>query len=185
MSRAVAVLALSIAAVLLFSGCVSLTPAQERQLDDWRGFAKRVTQHYGKPDVQIMVGTTNAYGDGVSGMRSDGLMILSPALLEPAAPGRSRDFGFAHELGHWVTSQDGCPSPACETAANAEAVKILVIGRPGVWTEPAAFRHAVGYLCGIKARQEAGRPVTQNHLPAAQEIADLVKRYPDYRAVPC
>ncbi len=170
--------------MIVLTGCATLTPAQQAKLDDYQQFANRVTKHYGRPEVQIMVGTSNAYGDGVSLMRQDGWMILSPALLEPAAPGRSRDFGFAHELGHWVTGRFGC-GPACEADANAEAVKILVIGRPGIWTEPKAFTHSMSYLCGTKTRQDAGRPVTKGHVRASQEIEELAARYPQYPARSC
>jgi hypothetical protein len=170
--------------VVVLTGCTTLTPAQQTQLDDYQQFANRVTRHYGKPDVQIMVGTSNAYGDGVSLMRPDGWMILSPTMLEPVAPGRSRDFGFAHELGHWVTGRFGC-GPACEAEANAAAVEILTIGRPDIWTEPKAFRHSMSYLCGTKTRQDAGRPVTKNHVRASQEMEELAARYPQYPALSC
>jgi len=184
MLKLLTAVALLVAVVSALTGCATLTPAQRTALADYQQFANRVTQHYGRPEVQIMVGTSNAYGDGVSLMRPDGWMVLSPTLLEPVAPGRSRDFGFAHELGHWVTGRFGC-GPACEADANAEAVRILVVGRPGVWTEQKAFNHSISFLCGTKSRQEAGRPVTKNHLPAAQEIADLAAHYTQYPAKTC
>jgi len=131
-----------------------------------------------------MVRTSNAYGDGVSLMRPDGWMSHSPAMLESVEPGRSRDFGFSHELGHWVTRRFGC-GRACEAEANAAAVKILTIGRPDSWTEPKAFRHSMSYPCGTKTREDAGRPVTKNHVRASQEMEELAARYSPYPAPSC
>ncbi len=184
MSRVLAILALAGVAVLLFSGCVSLTPAQKSRLVEYETFAHKVTVAYRKPDVSILVGDTSGQ-PGVSFMRPDGVMVLSPAVLLPTSDGLNRDFAFAHELGHYVSShRPGCGVP-CELEANAEAVKILMIGNG--WTETVAFDHAVrflGYVAGLQAR---GRPVLRGHLPACEELADLAKRYPLYPATgsPC
>jgi hypothetical protein len=141
-------------------------------------------------DIQIMVGDSNTYGDGVSLMRPDGWMILSPKVLEPstgkyAGFAYSRDFAFAHELGHYVTNRFGC-GPDCESAANVETVKILTVGRPDFWTsEQRAFNHSVSYLWSLKELQDKGRPVVKGHWAACQEITDLMAHYPAYGGKTC
>ncbi len=43
----------------------------------------------------------------------------------------------------------------------------------------------MSYLCGTKTRQDAGRPVTKNHVLASQEMEELAARYPQYPAPSC
>lgn len=179
--------------LLVLAGCASgcatlgrptLTPEQEASLADYKQLAHRVTQHYGKPDIQIMVGDSYAYGDGISIMRPNGWLVLSPSVLVPPPPGRSKDFSIAHQLGHYITGRYGC-GPECEDAVNAEAVKILVLGRPGVWTERRAFAHAMSFLWVYKGLQDGGRPPEKGHALACEEIAHLAARFPQYPAKTC
>jgi hypothetical protein len=163
---------------LVLGGCVSLTPGQESTLADWKAFAHRVTQHYGKTDVYIMVGQDT----GVATMRHDGIMVLGQEVL---VKGQTIQIVLAHELGHHVLGhRGGCGIP-CELDANAEAVKILVIGSQGAIDEIRALNIALIYLRYMKGRQDNGLPVSYGHAPACQEIADLAARYSQYQVKTC
>jgi IrrE N-terminal-like domain len=176
---------------MLAAGCTSLTPAQEVRLADWQKFADRVTAHYRASGVSFLVGTQSGPGGGA--MRPGGLMILSPSMLDALGPGQSRDFLLAHELAHWVLGHGAATrldeanatewqrdQEARELEANAEAVKILMIGRG--WSERNAFFHAHSYLWsyrrGVVARRY-GVPAGHPSDPCV-EINDLIRRYPGY-----
>ena len=182
------------ALLLLHAGCTSLTAGQQAHLDDWQRFADRVTAHYGVANVTFLVGEQPGGGGGA--MRSGGLMTFQTQMLEPLPAGQTRDFLLAHELGHWVlghayrrapdeaaTSLWDAQQERRELDANAEAVKILMVGRH--WSERRAFFHAHAYLWsyrrGVEARRvgvPAGHPVD-----TCVEINDLIRRYPTYRDI--
>ena len=139
------------ALLLLHAGCTSLTAGQQAHLDDWQRFADRVTAHYGVADVTFLVGEQPGAGGGA--MRPGGLMTFQTQMLEPLPAGQTRDFLLAHELAHWVlghayrrapdeaaTSLWDAQQERRELDANAEAVKILMVGRH--WSERRAFFHA-------------------------------------------
>jgi IrrE N-terminal-like domain len=182
----------------LLAGCTSLTSVQEARLADWQKFANRVTTHYRTSDVTFLVGTQS--GPGAGAMRPGGLMTLSPNTLDALGPGQSRDFLLAHELAHWVLGHGAAAPPnetnasewqrdqeARELEANAEAVKILMIGRG--WSERKAFFHAHSYLWsyrrGVAARRY-GVPAGHPSDPCV-EINDLIRHYPQYPHIsePC
>lgn len=174
---------------LLHAGCTSLTHDQQARLEDWQGFADRVTTHYRIGDVTFLVGAHPGAGGGA--MRAGGLMTFTPAMLEPLPAGQSRDFLLAHELAHWVlghaylrapdeatTSVWQHEQPGREMDANAEAVKILMVGRG--WSEHRAFFHAHAYLWSYKRGVDAHRygvPAGHPGDPCV-EINDLIQRYP-------
>jgi hypothetical protein len=182
------------ALVALHAGCTTLTAGQRAHLDDWQRFADRVTAHYGVSDVTFLVGEQPGAGGGA--IRPGGLMTFRTQMLEPLPAGQSRDFLLAHELAHRVlghayrrppdeaaTSLWEAQQERRELDANAEAVKILMIGRH--WSERRAFFHAHAYLWsyrrGVEARRygiPAGHPVDP-----CVEINDLIRRYPAYRDI--
>lgn len=182
------------ALVALHAGCTTLTAGQRAHLDDWQRFADRVTAHYGVSDVTFLVGEQPGAGGGA--IRPGGLMTFQTQMLEPLPAGQSRDFLLAHELAHWVlghayhrppdeaaTSLWEAQQERRELDANAEAVKILMIGRH--WSERRAFFHAHAYLWsyrrGVEARRygiPAGHPIDP-----CVEINDLIRRYPAYRDI--
>ena len=182
--------ALAIAA-LLHAGCVSLTPDQQARLDDWQDLAGRVTAHYGVSDVVFLVGARPSAGGGA--VRSGGVMAFPPTMLDPLPAGQSRDFLLAHELAHWVLGHTYVAPPdettfslwreeqqARELDANAEAVKILVVGRG--WSQRRAFFHAHSYLWSYKRGVDARRfsvPAGHPGDPCV-EINDLIERYPGF-----
>jgi hypothetical protein len=155
----------------LMAGCVSLTPAQQAGLDDWTEFANRVTTAYGKPAVRLI---PNDSGGGVAGlMYPDGRMMVRPDRIS-----RGNDFLLAHELGHYVTGFFGC-GVSCELAANAEAVKVLMIGRG--MTEAQAVGVVYTYLWRYKRRADAKLTmVPAGHPDPCVEILDIARRYPQY-----
>lgn len=177
------------ALALLHAGCASLTRDQQARLEDWQGFADRVTTHYQIGDVTFLVGDRPGAGGG--GMRAGGLMSFTPAMLEPLPPGQSRDCLLAHELAHWVLGHAYLAppdeatisfwqheQPERELDANAEAVKILMVGRG--WSERRAFFHAHAYLGSYKRGVDTRRygvPAGHPRDPCV-EINDLIHRYP-------
>src|SRR6266478_1268099 len=146
------------ALLLLHAGCTSLTAGQQAHLDDWQRFADRVTTHYGVAEVTFLVGEHPGAGGGA--MRPGGLMTFQTRMLEPLPAGQSR-----------------------ELDANAEAVKILMVGRH--WSERRAFFHAHAYLWSYRRGVEARRVgVPAGHpLDTCVEINDLIRRYPRYRDI--
>jgi hypothetical protein len=180
--------------VLLHAGCASLTPEQQARLEDWQGFADRVTAHYRISDVTFLIGVRPGAAGG--GMRSGGVLTFTPAMLDPLPPGQSRDFLLAHELAHWVLGHAYLLPPdettlslwldeqqGRELDANAEAVKILMVGR--TWSERRAFFHAHAYLWSYKSGVDARRygvPAGHPSDPCV-EINDLIRRYPAFTDV--
>ena len=174
---------------LLSAGCASLTSDQQARLEDWQDFAGRVTAHYGVSDVTFLVGVRPGAGGGA--VRSGGVMAFTPTMLDPLPSGQSRDFLLAHELAHWVLGHTYVSppdettlslwreeQPGRELDANAEAVKILMVGRG--WSERRAFFHAHAYLWSYKQGVDAHRfgvPAGHPRDPCV-EINDLISRYP-------
>jgi len=183
-----------LAGLLLLAGCSHLTVGQQAHLDDWQRFASRVTEHYGVSEVTFLVGAQEGPGGGA--MRPGGLMTFKVDMLEPLPAGQSRDFLLAHELAHWAlghayrrapdeatTSMWDAQQERRELDANAEAVKILVIGRH--WTERRAFFHAHAYLWSYRrgvAARVVGVPAGHPADPCV-EINDLIRRYPAYHDI--
>jgi hypothetical protein len=177
-----------LASTLVLAGCVTLTPGQQQKLEDWRAFADRVTTHYKTSRVSFLVGTHGGVEAGA--MRQGGLMTLTPAMLDPA---KQTDFLLAHELGHWVLGHpDGRTYPSLAEAeraqipkeldANAEAVKILVLGRG--WSERTAFQHVHAYIWSYKRLVDAGKTARPRGHPApCVEINDLIQRFPQHAEV--
>jgi hypothetical protein len=170
---------------LLLAGCVTVTAGQQQKLDDWRGFADRVVAHYKASRVTFLVGKHGGFEAGT--MRPGGLMTLTPAMLDPA---KHTDFLLAHELAHWVLGHsDGRTYPSLAEAervqipkeldANAEAVKILMVGRS--WSERTAFQQVHAYIWSYKRLVDAGRTATpRGHPEPCVEINDLIRRFPQH-----
>ena len=165
---------------VLVAGCVSLTPPQQSRLTDFKGFTQTVTVAYGKPDVKLMAMQPGDSTVPLAVIRRDGLLLFSPELLRGTSPGQfAYDLGLfaiAHELGHYVTGRFGCPT--CEMDANAEAVKILMLGRG--MSEREAFDLVANMLAFTASLQGMGTPVIAGHPSACTELANLAGRYPFY-----
>ena len=162
------------------AGCASLTPAQQTHLADLKVFAQTVTLAHGKPDVKLMPMEPGDSTVPLAAIRSDGMLLISTELLRGTSLGQfTYDlslFATAHELGHYITGRYGCP--ACEMDANAEAVKILVIGRG--MSEREAFDLVAGMLSLTASMQGLGSPVMAGHPSACAELANLAGRYPSF-----
>jgi hypothetical protein len=166
-------------AALWLSGCLTLTPEQKATLADYQERANKVTAFYGVGRVAFLVGAHNSAAGGT--MRSGGLMTMEAEALD-----RRDDVLVAHELGHWVLDHAGRPVFSVddryrrEMDANAEAVKILVVGWN--WTEERGFRAVLDRLWRHKnAVDRRAAAVPDGHHPdPCVEISDLVRRYPQY-----
>jgi hypothetical protein len=112
---------------------ITLTPDESVRLEELRGAAERVRVAYGHgcivkhcaPDFLIMDNLEAVAIWDASAVR---IRLLRRALAADVEPRPA----IAHELGHWLLghTDQNCAGRAfeCETAANAEAVRVLVAG---------------------------------------------------------
>ena len=180
MNRALRLLCV-LSVVVLVGGCVSLTPAQQDRAAEVQRFADATTQAYGMMPVRVTVQASNRLGIG--GVYRQGNLYLS---------GDALDSGHltalaAHELGHYLLGHEPISGVSMaefvkaqerrELDANAKAVEILmrVRGMP----RAQAVRTMVVYLRSAQNAQSHGTPNAPGHRPAAEEIADLIARFPE------
>lgn len=168
---------------LVLTGCVSLSPQQEQRLDEVRRLADRTAAIYGVPSVRISVQT--ATNLNIGGVYRQGNIFLNVRTLD--SPGLVKL--VAHELGHYVLGHDSVIPQAVSQAeytraqaqreldANAKAVEILV--RAGGMTEPEAVKLVAAALRRSVDSQARGAPLTPGHLPATEELTDLLARFPE------
>jgi hypothetical protein len=175
MSRLVAVLALALAAVLMCTGCLSRM-YQRSAVADWQAFSDRVTQSYRVKPVTVVAGRPAIQYARASSNADARTVTVSPEIVQPAPNGGTWDLLIAHELAHVILGHRG-QVPQQELDADAEAVKILMIGRG--WTGQRAFRIAHESLWNAMV-QANGRPRAGGHGSWCSEINDLVGRYPAY-----
>src|SRR5437879_11233879 len=161
---------------LVLAGCTALAPprAADPKLQAWQDFADATAKAYGEwyaPRVEYALPNSPYEGArwslGTIYVRGELLDQLNMPLL------------FAHELGHYVLEHRSS-SPQVEMEANAQAVEILVrVRRVDELQALTAFH---GYLPSVH-RSQASRGVLPGHASACQEIADLVRRYPEHETV--
>jgi len=162
-------------------GCVSLTPAEKDTVGDVQRFADATAKTYGLPRIPVTIQpSTNL---GIGGVYRQGNFFLNVAMLESG----HLTAIVAHELGHYVLGHEPTSGVSMaelvraqeirELDANAKAVEILmrVKGMP----RPQAVRTIVVFLLTVQNAQSRGQPLTQGHRPPAEEIADLLARFPD------
>jgi hypothetical protein len=167
---------------ITIGGCVSLTPVQRDSVADVQRFADATTTAYKLAPIRLTI--EPATNLGIGGRYRQGNFYLNETLLTSGGLTAL----VAHELAHYVLGHDTPPSGAVSTAdylrlqelreldANAKAVEILV--RVKGLSERQAVTTMVTYLRGAQAYQARGNPIAQGHRPAAEEIADLFKRFP-------
>jgi len=170
-----------VSVVVLAVGCVSLTPAQQNRAAEVQRFADATTQAYGMMSVRITVQASNRLGIG--GVYRQGNLYLNADALDSA----HLTALVAHELGHYVLGHEPTSGVSMaelvkaqeirELDANAEAVKILV--RVKGMPRAQAVRTMVVYLRSAQNAQSRGTPNAPGHRPAAEEIADLIARFPE------
>lgn len=185
-----------LAATLLFcavaAGCVSLTPAQQRGADEVRAMADATARVYRVRRIAVLVGGNV---DGVGGTYRRGLFTITTDMLTS----RHRDAIVAHELAHYLLDHDrpfaGTLSldwqreqELRELDANAKAVEILmrVRGLPEAEALRIVYEHLLAFNRLVVARRTV---IPWGHRAPCEEIADLLSRFPTYRAwsaaVPC
>jgi hypothetical protein len=168
-------------AAALAAGCSSLTPAQDRSLDEVRGFAAQTTHRYGRPPIHVLV--SHDPESPVAAYRHDFFWVNFLVLGS-----EYRDAIVAHELAHYVLGHDAPLAGATPEArqrereqreldANAKAVEILTWVRRV--PEDQALRLVYSYLLNVHHRlQRAPGEDLLGHRPPCDEIADLLARYP-------
>jgi hypothetical protein len=170
------------AVAVLAGGCVTLTPVQRDAVAEVQRFADATTTAYDLAPIRLTV--EPATNLGIGGRYRQGNFYLNETQL--GAGGLTAL--VAHELAHYVLGHDSPPSGAVTMAemvrvqevremdANAKAVEILVRAR-GL-SERQALATIVLFLRAAQAHQGRGNPNAPGHRPPAEEIADLLARFP-------
>jgi hypothetical protein len=165
----------------LAAGCSSLTPAQDRSLDEVRAFADETARRYGLPPIHVLVSYNP---ESPVGSYRRGFFAVNRLVLGS----EFRDAIVAHELAHYVLGHDVAlpgATPAIrrrereqrELDANAKSVEILAAVRKV--PEDQALRMVYSYLLNVHRRlKRAPGEDLLGHRPPCDEIADLLARYP-------
>ena len=169
----------------LTSGCVSLTPAQQRGADEVRAMAEEITRVFGVRRISVVMGDNM---EGVGGTYRHGLFTITTAMLTS----RHRDSIVAHELAHYLLGHDRPLAGTLsldwqreqelrELDANAKAVEVLV--RVRRLSEQEALSVVYEHLLAFNRLVVARRTVIPwGHRAPCEEIADLLGRLPTHRA---
>ena len=178
-------LAVLVTAAALAGGCFTLTPAQERSLDEVRGFAEATARQYGLPSIHVLVSHNP---ESPVGSYRRGYFAVNPLVLRS----EFRDAIVAHELAHYVLGHDAPlvgATPASrlrereqrELDANAKSVEILTRVHP--LPEDQALRLVYRYLLNVHRRlQRSPGEDLLGHRPPCDEIADLLTHFPQQLA---
>ncbi len=170
-----------VAVAALLAGCFTMSPAQNRSLDEVRAFADDTASLYGLPQIHVLVSHNP---DSPVGSYRRGFFAVNQLVLRS----EFRDAIVAHELAHYVLGHDAALTAATPEArlaerqqreldANAKSVEILTRVR-GV-PEDQALRMAYSYLLNVHRRlQRSPGEDLLGHRPPCEEIADLLARYP-------
>ncbi len=166
------------------SGCVSLTPAQEETVADVQRFADATAAAYRLMRIPVTIqAPTNL---GIGGVYRQGNFYLNANMLDSA----HLTTVVAHELAHYVLGHEPTSGVSLaelvkaqevrELDANAKAVEIMV--RVKGMSQPQAVRTIVVFLRSVQRAQNRGQPSATGHRPPAEEIADLLARFPEIPA---
>ena len=170
-----------LAAAALAAACSTLTPAQDRSLDEVRAFADETARRYGLAPIHVLVSHNP---DSPVGSYRRGFFAVNRLVLGS----EFRDAIVAHELAHYVLGHDAPLAGATNDArrreveqreldANATSVEILAWVRKV--PEDQALRMVYSYLLNVHRRlQRAPGEDLLGHRPPCDEIADLLSRYP-------
>jgi hypothetical protein len=170
-----------VAVAALLAGCFTMSPAQNRSLEEVRAFADDTARLYGLAQIHVLVSHNP---DSPVGSYRRGFFAVNQLVLRS----EFRDAIVAHELAHYVLGHDAAltaPTPEARLAerqqreldANAKSVEILTRVR-GV-PEDQALRVAYSYLLNVHRRlQRSPGEDLLGHRPPCEEIADLLARYP-------
>src|SRR5262249_20661849 len=166
--------------VFVAAGCVSLTPVQQDTVAEVHRFADATAAAYGLVRIPLTIQAGPI--PGIGGVYRQGNFYLNADMLDSG----HLTAVVAHELGHCVLGHEPISGVSMaevlraqepkELDANAKAVEILmrVKGMP----QAQAVRTIVVFLRSVENAQARGQPNAAGHLPPAEEIADLVRRFP-------
>ena len=170
-----------VATAALAAACSTLTPGQDRSLDEVRAFAAETARRYGREPIHVLVSHNP---DSPVGSYRRGFFAVNRLVLGS----EFRDAIVAHELAHYVLGHDASLAGATnatrrrereqrELDANAKSVEILAWVRQV--PEDQALRMVYSYLLNVHRRlQRAPGEDLLGHRPPCDEIADLLSRYP-------
>ncbi len=170
-----------VATVALAAACSTLSPAQDRSLDQVRAFADETARRYGLPPIHVLVSHNP---ESPVGSYRRGFFAVNQLVLGS----EFRDAIVAHELAHYVLGHDASLVGATHAArrreveqreldANAKSVEILAWVRQV--PEDQALRMVYSYLLNVHKRlQRSPGEDLLGHRPPCDEIADLLRRYP-------
>jgi hypothetical protein len=170
-----------LATVALAAACSTLTPAQDRSLDEVRAFADETARRYGLARIHVLVSHNP---DSPVGSYRRGFFAVNRLVLGS----EFRDAIVAHELAHYVLGHDASLAGGTTNArrreveqreldANATSVEILAWVRQV--PEDQALRMVYSYLLNVHRRlQRSPGEDLLGHRPPCDEIADLLRRYP-------
>jgi hypothetical protein len=170
-----------VATVALAAACSTLSPAQDRSLDQVRAFADETARRYGLPPIHVLVSHNP---ESPVGSYRRGFFAVNQLVLGS----EFRDAIVAHELAHYVLGHDASLVGATHAArrreveqreldANAKSVEILAWVRQV--PEDQALRMVYSYLLNVHKRlQRSPGEDLLGHQPPCDEIADLLRRYP-------
>ena len=163
----------------LAAACSTLTPGQDRSLDEVRAFADETARRYGREPIHVLVSHNP---DSPVGSYRRGFFAVNRLVLGS----EFRDAIVAHELAHFVLGHDAPLAGATgdarrreveqrELDANAKAVEILAWVR--AVPEDQALRMVYSYLLNVHRRlQRSPGEDLLGHRPPCDEIADLLGR---------
>jgi len=170
-----------VATAALAAACSTLTPAQDRSLDEVRAFADETARRYGLLPIHVLVSHNP---DSPVGSYRRGFFAVNRLVLGS----EFRDAIVAHELAHYVLGHDASLAGATDATrrrereqreldANAKSVEILAGVRQV--PEDQALRMVYSYLLNVHRRlQRSPGEDLLGHRPPCDEIADLLGRYP-------
>jgi hypothetical protein len=170
-----------VATAALVAACSTLTPAQDRSLDEVRAFADETARRYGLQPIHVLVSHNP---DSPVGSYRRGFFAVNRLVLGS----EFRDAIVAHELAHYVLGHDAPLAGATDAArrrereqreldANAKSVEILAWVRQV--PEDQALRMVYSYLLNVHRRlQRSPGEDLLGHRPPCDEIADLLGRFP-------
>jgi hypothetical protein len=173
-----------VATTALAAACSTLTPAQDRSLDEIRAFADETARRYGLLPIHVLVSHNP---DSPVGSYRRGFFAVNRLVLGS----EFRDAIVAHELAHYVLGHDAPLAGVTHEArrrereqreldANAKAVEILAWVRQV--PEDQSLRMVYSYLLNVHRRlQRSPGEDLLGHRPPCDEIADLLGRYPQQR----
>lgn len=170
-----------VATAALAAACSTMTPGQDRSLDEVRAFADETARRYGREPIHVLVSHNP---DSPVGSYRRGFFAVNRLVLSS----EFRDAIVAHELAHYVLGHDAPLAGATTDArrreveqreldANAKAVEILAWVRQV--PEDQSLRMVYSYLLNVHRRllRSPGEDLLGHRAPC-DEIADLLGRYP-------